>query len=82
MEKVMQEILAEYERASRMYPAWPHDIVHAAAIMVEEAGETLQAANNYYHGQKESSLAMIRKEAVETAAMCLRLLLDTECYKR
>lgn len=80
MDKVIQEIIAEYERANRLFPVWPADVVHAVAIMTEEAGEATQAANNYYWGHKEGTLPMLRKEVIETAAMCLRILCDTECF--
>lgn len=79
--RVWDEIVAEYERAHRLYPTWPADVIQAVALMTEEAGEATQAANNYYWGHKEGTLPMLRKEVVETAAMCLRILLDTECFK-
>jgi hypothetical protein len=42
------------------------------AIMVEEAGETLRAAlNAEYH---EGSVEDIRREAIQTGAMVVRLL--------
>ena len=79
--KVLDEIVAEYERARRLYPVWPADVIQAVALMMEEAGEATQAANNYYWGHKEGTLLMLRKEVIETAAMCLRILLDTQCFK-
>jgi len=71
--KVIKEIITELERAEKIYPAWPNDPVLAAAVVVEEAGELLQAANNarWHHGSHED----MREEAVQTAAMAVRFLL-------
>lgn len=77
--KIQSEVNEELARARRLYPTWPADIIHAAALANEEAGELVQAANSYYWGHKGVSLSEVRKEAIETMAMCWRFLLDTEC---
>lgn len=71
-EQILCLVMAELERAEKIHPAWPTDLVKAAAIFAEEAGETLRAANNFDEtrtGKKE-----IITEAVQTAAMAIRLL--------
>lgn len=77
--QIQSEVNAEVARARRMYPTWPADIIHAAALMSEEAGESVSAANSYYWGHKGVPLSAVRKEVIETMAMCWRFLLDTEC---
>lgn len=70
--EIVQAIIAELHRAEALHPVWPGDIVHQAAIMVEEAGETLQAANNYrFHG---GELELARVEAIQAGAMAIRFL--------
>lgn len=71
-EQILCLIMAELERAEKIHPAWPTDLVKASAILAEEAGETLRAANTFDEirsGKKE-----IITEAVQTAAMAIRLL--------
>lgn len=66
------EIIKEIERAEELHPNWPTDIIHAAAIVNEESGELIRAAlNHHYFGESKEE---IRKEAIQTAATCIRLL--------
>jgi malate synthase len=72
MQEIIKEIEDELERAETIYPDYPFDLIHRVAIMIEEAGETMRAALNHeYHGD---SLDLVREEAVQTAAMCIRLI--------
>lgn len=70
--------VSELARAESLYPEWPADPVHAVAIMAEEAGEAVRAANNlkWGHGGGTPAVATrkLKKELVQTAAMCLRVL--------
>lgn len=74
---IYEDALLELDCARHHYPDWPADIVHASAVMVEEAGEVLRVANNLRWRQKDSDLSEFRKEIIQTIAMCFRLLLDT-----
>ena len=69
----MDDILLEMKRAEQLHPDWPSDPVHAAAIVCEESGELVQAALDYQYGRSPDT-SKIRAEAVQTAAMALRLL--------
>lgn len=74
--RAAERIFAELRHAEQKHPDWPTDIVHAVAIMIEEAGETMQAAlDNHYAGKPMEQVA---KEAAQTGAMALRLLINLE----
>lgn len=72
IEQIQKEVLDELQRSKVKHDFWPSDIVHAAAIVAEESGELVRASLQYHYedGTKEE----IKKEAIQTAAMCLRLL--------
>ncbi len=65
-------MLNELGKAEQLHPHWPEDQVHAAAVMCEEAGETLRAALQYNY--EMGPVKNIRKEAIQTGAMVIRLL--------
>lgn len=69
---IVERILEELERAEKKHQQWPVDVIHAAAIITEESGELMRAALqwNYENGQQEE----LKKEAIQTAAMCIRFL--------
>jgi len=70
--EICEEITEEVIRAKKKHPHWPDDIVHQAAIVNEESGELIRAAIQYqYEGADKEE---IRKEAIQTAATCIRLL--------
>ena len=68
----------ELFRARDLYPDWPQHLPSATLIAMEEAGEVAKAVNNYYYQQGDDTLDDIRKECIQTIAMFLRLLADTE----
>ncbi len=69
--------LTELASARQRYPEWPADIVHACCIMIEEATEVLKSANNLRWKHHEGTAEEVRKEVIQTIAMCLRLLTET-----
>lgn len=71
---VIRDIDRELTRACSIHPNWPSDIVHASAIVAEEAGELVKAALD--HAYFDASFADIEKEAIHTAATCIRLLAE------
>jgi len=70
--RITCDILNELDRAEKNFPDWQEDIVHQIAIVAEEAGEALQAANNarWHGGSKEA----VRVELIQTGAMVFRAL--------
>lgn len=79
-ERVIQDVFTELSRAEAKFPGFPTDPVHAAAIVVEEAGELQQAALE--HTYEGGELEQVRNEAVQTAAMALRFLFNFKSYRR
>lgn len=77
---IEQLIIVELDRATRQHPEWPDDIIHAAAVIMEEAGELMKACLDLvYFGGSERS---VRNEVVSVAAMAERFMLHfPEHYK-
>ena len=74
----LNDIMNELARAERKHPIWPEDTIHQVAIMMEEAGEAVQAANDLLYGDPGADLmfrADLHRELVHTGAMCLRCLM-------
>lgn len=67
-------IITELDNARDKHPDWPSDAVHKAAIVGEEAGELIRAAINYFY--EDGSPEEMYKEATQTAATAVRLLID------
>lgn len=66
-------ITAELDRAVMKFPTFPIDPIHAAGIVVEEAGELAQAATKWtYEGGWHEDMV---KEAIQVGAMALRFLM-------
>lgn len=77
--EAIQAILEEVKRASRKFPEWPTDPIHAAAVVGEEAGELTQAALQFTY-ENGNDLAMLQ-EAIQTGAMAVRFLMSLEKYQ-
>lgn len=76
LEKALELVFCELERAETLHPAWPADLVKRAAIICEEAGEVIQAANNF--DEKKGSKKTLITEVVHVAACALRFLKNIE----
>ena len=74
----------ELERAVRKFPTWPTDPLHALAVLGEEFGELTKEVLQLTYEPHKSTLADVRTEAIQTAAMALRFAksLDAYEYKR
>jgi hypothetical protein len=81
LEACMEAVKAEVERAQKLHPVWPSDPLHALAILGEEFGELTRAMVQLtYETEKVSSPACVAEEALQTAAMALRLMLHLNDY--
>jgi hypothetical protein len=78
-QQAMKAILEEVAIASKKFPTWPTDAVHASAVVAEESGELTRAALqfNYENG---GALSMM-DEAIQTGAMAVRFLMSMEKYE-
>lgn len=67
-------ILNEFVIAEQDHPGWPEDKIHAVAIMAEEAGEAVQAANDCVWS--DGAVEHLIQELAQTGAMCLRAMMN------
>jgi hypothetical protein len=72
-------IIMEKKSAEEKHKTWPKDIIHAASIVVEEAGELIKAA--LQHRYEKKNLYSIHGEAIQTGAMALRMLCNLPVAK-
>lgn len=71
-------LVKELHRALRLHPEWKRDPIHAAALVAEETGELVQAANDFYDSGLYEDWRHMRQEAVHSGAMALRFLLASK----
>lgn len=78
---VVDEVIAELARATKKFPTWPTDPLHALAVLGEEFGELTKAMLQFtYEPHKRVTRMDIRSEAIQTAAMALRLAMSLPQY--
>lgn len=82
-ERVASDVLTEIKRAVAKFPTWPTDPLHAVAVVGEECGELTKAVLQSVYEPHKATLADVRAEAVQTAAMAIRFLvsLDAGAYR-
>ena len=73
-------MVCELERAMQKFPTWPTDPLHALAVLGEEFGELNKAMLQLTYEPYKTTAADVREEAVQTAAMALRLLASLDRY--
>jgi NTP pyrophosphatase (non-canonical NTP hydrolase) len=71
---VVADIIKEYCRACDAHVNFPFDVVRAAAIVSEEAGELVKAANNIDEYDCPEYRQNLDDEAVQVGAMAIRFL--------
>jgi len=81
MTDIIDEVLNEVGRATKKFPTWPTDPLHAFAVLGEEVGELQKAILQTVYEPHKSTKDDVRKEAIQTAAMALRFLLSLETYE-
>jgi NTP pyrophosphatase (non-canonical NTP hydrolase) len=78
---IVAEIRAELELATQKFPKWPTDPLHALAILGEEFGELNKAMLQLTYESHKSSHEQVFNEAIQTAAMAVRLAMSLHHYK-
>lgn len=76
IETVLAQVMNEIDRAEKIHPAWPRDVVKAASLCSEECGELVRAANTF--DETRTGRKDIVTEAIHTAATAIRLLKNIE----
>ena len=66
------DIDRELNRAKEIHPDFPDDMFRQVTIMNEEAGEVNKAVLHYHY--EDGCITDVRKELIQTAAMCMRML--------
>lgn len=64
---------AELKRAEQKHPNFPVDMFQKLAIMQEEAREVTKAVLHYHY--ENGTIADVKSELIQTAAMCMRMLM-------
>jgi hypothetical protein len=73
--------LAEVEKATRKFPTWPTDPLHALAVLGEEFGELTKDVLQMVYEPHKTNRDRIRTECVQTAAMALRFMASLDRYE-
>lgn len=79
--EVVADILVELDKATTKFPNWPIDPLHAASVIGEENGELIRAILQAIYEPDRSNIDDVRKEAIQTAAMCIRFLMNLDKYE-
>lgn len=70
--KKYQAIERELQSAKKKHPNYPENLYKQVCIISEESGEIAKAVLQYE--DENGSLEEIKKEIIQTAAMCMRML--------
>lgn len=81
MAEAIERILEEAKRATQKFPTWPTDPLHALAILGEEFGELTKDMLQLTYEPHKTNKDRVRTEAIQTAAMALRLFQSLNHYK-
>ena len=78
---VWDRIMTEYDRSCIKHPIYTSDVLRRVAIIAEEAGEAVKAALDLTRPSNPDYTllrAELREEVVQTAAMCVKMLMMME----
>ena len=76
----MEQVMAEVRRATEKFPTWPTDPLHALAVLGEEFGELSKSMVQLIYEPHKTTKSEVREEAIQTAAMAMRLLMSLDEY--
>lgn len=71
----------ELRRAVEKFPTWPTDPLHALAVLGEEFGELTKEMLQLTYEPHKTTVEKVRAEAIQTAAMALRLYYSLGRYE-
>lgn len=78
---IQAHIMTALHHAEVKHPRWTTDAVHAVAILAEETGELIQAANDFQHAPSPTNRIRMRGEALQVGAMVFRFLTHLDEYE-
>ena len=78
---VLDQVIQEVALATVKFPTWPTDPLHALAVLGEEYGELTKAMLQLTYEPHKTSHEEVRMEAIQTAAMALRLAMSLNRYR-
>lgn len=78
---IVAVVLSEIDRAMLKFPTWPTDPLHALAVLGEEFGELNKAMLQLTYEPHKTSASEVRSEAIQTAAMAVRLAMSLDRYR-
>lgn len=78
---VVGDVFSELDRATAKFPTWPTDPLHALAVLGEEVGELNKAMLQLVYEPHKTSADEVRTEAIQAAAMALRLAMSLDRYE-
>ena len=79
--EIIEVVKAEIEKATKKFPTWPTDPLHALAVVAEEMGEVQKEILQFTYEPWKSTKENIEKEAIQLAAMSIRFLMSLNEYK-
>lgn len=79
--EALETIAREVARAKSKHPTWPTDPLHALAVLGEEFGELTKEMLQLTYEPHKSTKETVRAEAIQTAAMALRLVASLDRYE-
>lgn len=68
-------------RAINKFPTWPTDPLNALAVLGEEYGELTKAMLQLTYEPHKTTASDVRMEAIQTAAMSIRLAMSLGSYE-
>ena len=77
--QIIRSIQYELMTAKKKWPEYYDDVIHATALVNEEAGEAIQAALDLTYDN--GSIEKVKAELIQTAAMCFRALENIDNLK-
>lgn len=81
IDQALTDIICELTKATLKFPQWPTDPLHALSVLGEEFGELNKEMLQMVYEPHKTSFEEIRKEAVQTAAMAIRLYMSLDKYE-
>lgn len=80
-DEAIEMIRAEVTKATRKFPTWPTDPIHAGNVLTEESGELAKAVLQAVYEPHKSTPADVQGEAIQTGAMAVRFLMSMSRYQ-